>query len=77
TLNGICKAIENIKSETGEYPESIENIDGARYVDEDYSDSVTRKIIYLKTSNGYVMFLPYQGGCHVQSDQGCHVKILK
>jgi len=55
TLDGLSRALEYEKDKTGEYPKSLNSIDGASFVTGDYTKEMVERVTYTRTDQGYVM----------------------
>jgi hypothetical protein len=55
TIQGLSRALEDIKLKTGTYPDSIKTIDGSVYTKEPYSVEIASRTLYIKTSKGYYL----------------------
>ena len=55
TLQGLSRALEVVKTNSGSYPETLASVDESAFVEGDYSAAVAALVLYAKTSDGYIM----------------------
>ena len=57
TLDGLRKALEHEKDETGKYPENLTSLDGASFEGGDFSRKLAERVLYIRTETGFVLIL--------------------
>lgn len=54
-LQGLHRAIDDKRTQTGAYPESLDRINGADFASGDYSRTLVERATYVPTGTGYVL----------------------
>jgi hypothetical protein len=70
TLTDLSRALEIEKERTGAYPDSITRlpVSGGG----DFSEAILRRVVYRKTTNGYIAFVGAPHVVYIEPDKSAH-----